>query len=58
MIKDEKFVRKNRIVVNIRNLNQITQIDVYSMSVQTDIIAAVFECFHIFIIDAQSYFYQ
>ena len=58
VIKNEKFVRKNRIVVNIRNLNQISQIDVYSMFVQTDIIAAVFECFHIFIIDAQNYFYQ
>ena len=58
VIKNGKFVRKNWVVVNIRDLNQITQIDVYSMSIQTDIIVAVFECFHIFIIDAQDYFYQ
>ena len=54
----KKFVRKNQIVVNIRNLNQITQIDVYSMFVQTNIIVAIFECFHIFIIYVQNYFYQ
>ena len=58
VIKNEKSVRKNQIVVNIRDLNQITQIDAYSMSVQTNIIVAVSECSHIFIINAQNYFYQ
>ena len=52
VIKNEKFVRKNQIVVNICDLNQIIQTNAYSMSVQIDIIAAVFECFYIFIINA------
>ena len=58
VIKNEKSIRKNRIVIDIRELNEIIQIDVYSMSIQANIITTVIDCTHIFIVDAQGYFYQ
>ena len=57
-MKGDKPERKRRVVVDIRGLNQITQTDAYPMPSQSDIIAAVAECSHISIVDAQRYFYQ
>lgn len=45
-------------MINICDLNQITQTNAYLMPFQTNIIAAVANCIHISIVDAQEYFYQ
>ena len=58
IIKNEISIRKNRAVVDIRELNEIIQIDAYPMSTQTEIIVAMTECSHISIMNAQGYFYQ
>ncbi len=58
MMKNDKLTRKNRVVINIRDLNAIIVSDVYSMFVQTDIIVAVTECEYISIVNVLEYFYQ
>ena len=45
-------------MINIRNSNEIIQIDAYFMSTQTKITSIVIDCIHIFIVNAQGYFYQ
>jgi hypothetical protein len=50
--------RKNRIVVNIRELNKIILIDFYFMFFQSNIIVAMFECKFISIFDATNFFHQ
>jgi hypothetical protein len=57
-MKDDKFVRKERAVINIRELNAIIVSNAYLMSAQTEIIAAVAECQYSSIINALEYFYQ
>ena len=52
---DEK---KNRVVVNIRDLNAITQFDVYSFSLQFDIIQMIAKCNYIIVVDVAFFFYQ
>ena len=54
-VDDEK---KNRVIIDIRNLNVITQSDAYSLSLQTDIIIAMRNCDYISIIDCSAFFYQ
>ena len=54
-VDDEK---KNRVIVNIRNFNVITQSDAYSLSLQTNIIIAVRDCDYISVIDCSTFFYQ
>ena len=54
-VEDE---RKNRVVVDIRNLNAITQSNVYSLFLQIDIIVVVRDCKYIFVIDCSAFFYQ
>ena len=56
--KNDKPIKKNKIVIDIRELNDITISDAYSMSFQTNIIVAVIECRFISIIDAANYFHQ
>ena len=58
IVKNEKSFREKKTVVNIRKLNDITIIDAYFMFSQADITAAMTKCSHIFIVDAQSYFFQ
>jgi hypothetical protein len=55
MSNDEK---KERVVVDIRGLNQIVESDFYSMSLQADIIGAVSGAKYISAIDATAFFYQ
>ena len=50
--------RKNRVVVNIRNLNAITQSNIYSLFLQIDIIVVVRDCKYISVIDCSTFFYQ
>lgn len=55
---DGNLVRKSRIVVDIRGLNKISVKDSYSLSLQSDVISAVKDCYFIIVIDATSFFYQ
>ena len=45
-------------MIDIRSLNKITEIDSYSLSLQTNITSAIVECSYISIIDAIEYFHQ
>jgi hypothetical protein len=58
IVKDDKFVRKRRVVINIRDLNAIIVFDVYLMSAQTNITIAITECAYISVVNALDYFYQ
>ena len=54
----QESVRKDRVVIDIRELNKITETDNYFMSLQTDITSAVTECKYISVFDAAIFFYQ
>jgi hypothetical protein len=56
--KDDKFVRKERAVINMRDLNAIIVSDAYSMSTQTNITVVVTKCQYIFVMNVLKYFYQ
>ena len=43
---------KNKVVVDIKGLNKVTEVDIYPMSLQTNIISAVADYSYIFIVDA------
>ncbi len=58
IMKNEKLVRKNRVVMNIKKLNAIIVFDAYLMSAQTNIIVVIIECQYIFVINVLKYFYQ
>jgi hypothetical protein len=58
MVKDDKLIRKKRVVINIRELNAIILTDAYSMSAQTNIIVAVTKCLYISVMNVSRYFYQ
>jgi uncharacterized protein involved in tolerance to divalent cations len=58
IMKDDKFVRKERVVIDIRKLNVIIVTNVYSMFTQTNITAAITECHYISVINVLRYFYQ
>ena len=49
---------KERVVVDIRGLNAITQPDAYPIPIQADIISAVQNCDYITVVDYTSFFYQ
>ena len=50
--------KKSRVMIDIRNLSAILQSNVYSLSLQNDIIQTVQECAFISIINCFSFFYQ
>ena len=56
--RNQNEERKERIVVNIKELNALTQSDAYSLSLQIDIIALLRDCFYIIVIDCFAFFYQ
>ena len=49
---------KNKIVINIRNLNKIIVFDIYSMSLQSNIINAIIDHSFIFIVNVVDWFHQ
>ncbi len=51
-------IRKERMIVDLRNLNEMIEINNYSMKQQSEIIAVVAKYSHIFIVDAIDYFHQ
>ena len=52
---DEK---KERVVMNIRDLNKIIVTNFYSLSLQFDITSLVFECNYIIVVDVADFFHQ
>lgn len=51
-------VCKERVVVNIRDLNKISKFDAYSMSLQEDVTSTVHECQFISVMNCVSFFHQ
>ena len=51
-------IKKERVVIDIRALNKIIETDIYSMSLQSDIISSVADCDFIFTVDAIAFFHQ
>ena len=56
--RDSSKNKKERIVVDIKDFNAISQSDAYSLSLQNDIIQTVQKCRFISIINCASFFYQ
>jgi hypothetical protein len=55
VINDQK---KDRVVIDIRDLNAIILFDAYSLSLQSDVISAMKECEYLSVIDCVDFFYQ
>ena len=55
---DKKSKRKNRAIINIRNLNKITKSNNYSMQLQFDITSIVQNCLYIIIVNCNEFFHQ
>ena len=49
---------KNKIMIDIRNLNKISIFDIYSMSLQSNIINAIIDHSFVFIVNVVDWFYQ
>ena len=56
--RDTLTDQKKRVVIDIRNLNDIIENDNYSLFLQSDIIAKIVDSFYIFTIDAVDWFHQ
>lgn len=56
-IHEKDSIRKDRVIVDIRDLNKISEFDVYLMSLQSDILAFVLECLYISVINCASFFH-
>lgn len=57
-LHDKKPLRKNRVVVDIRELNKISEFDAYFMSLQSDIIFCIQDCKFISIMNCALFFHQ
>ena len=55
LLNDE---RKDRIVVDIKELNEIAEFDSYSLSLQSDVISTIVDYAYIFTIDVIEWFHQ
>ena len=55
---DKKSKRKNRAIIDIRDLNKITKSNNYSMQLQFDIISIVQDCLYIIIVNCNEFFHQ
>ena len=49
---------QKRVVIDIKELNVFTILNVYSLSLQTNIISAIRDCFYILVVDVAAFFYQ
>ena len=56
--RDSFEKKKNRVMIDIRDLNAISQSNAYSLSLQDDIIQTVQECAFISVINCFNFFYQ
>ena len=55
---NEKMIRKARIVVNMHNLNKLIISDIYSMSLQSEIIVMIADKNYISVVDVTAFFYH
>lgn len=56
--KNSSKNRKNRMIVNVRELNVVIQSNAYFVSLQSNIIQMINDCFFISVIDCFEFFYQ
>ena len=56
--ESDESERKDRVIVDIRDLNKISLIDFYFMPLQADITSVVADCRFIFVFDATDFFHQ
>jgi hypothetical protein len=54
----KSFTRRERMIVDIRELNKIFEHDVYSMSLQSDILNKIQKCSYISIMNCTTFFHQ
>ena len=52
-----QMIQKKRVIIDIRDLNKITIIDFYFISLQTNIIVAVMNYQFIFVFDVADFFH-
>lgn len=57
-LSEKESTRKKRVIVDIRDLNKISEFDVYSMSLQQDLLGAVHECSYVSLMNCVSFFHQ
>jgi len=55
---NEKMIKKARIVVNVHNLNKLITSDIYSTSLQSEIIAMIVSKNYISVVDVTAFFYH
>ena len=55
---NESSIRKNKVIINIRKLNKIIKSNIYFISLQTNVIILIVECFYISVFDATNFFHQ
>ena len=55
---NKPFIRKRRVVVDIRGLNKISESDVYPMPFQSNVISAVQGAKYIIVVDCTGFFHQ
>ena len=48
---NKKFIRKDKAIIDIRNLNVISVTNLYSLSLQEDIIIKLQNCSHIIVVN-------
>ena len=58
VIENDKIIKKKQLIVDLQDLNKITESDFYFMLLQINIIQAVADCSYILILNAASFFYQ
>ena len=56
--KNRKLIWKKQAVINLQELNQVTISDVYSLSLQSNIIMLILSCKYISMINKTDFFYQ
>jgi hypothetical protein len=54
----KSFTRRDRVMINIRDLNKISEHDAYSMSLQSNILSKAQDCSYIFVMNCIIFFHQ
>ena len=57
-IINETIIKKNCVIVDLKNLNKIMKSNIYLISLQFNIIQVIVRCSYISILDAANFFYQ
>jgi hypothetical protein len=54
----KSLTRRDKVIIDIRDLNKISEHDAYSMSLQSDILSKTQECSYIFVMNCITFFHQ